>query len=181
MIEELNKIVAFLFSGREEYKGISLFCKLCQTNPEFFTLVREGILVETIKPFSDQDWDKINNQNIRGIDNFETVFKLGLNIGNCTNASRQLSYSYNDVSLCSGTNDFLIGTQNALSGEHSWLEDRNDIIDTTLMVRINKIWSAKFKYNLEVIFSPSDLSGSPIYSAAKEFANDPYIKQNKKR
>ena len=67
------------------------------------------------------------------------MFLLGYNIGNCVGATRQLSYSYNGVDIVSGILPILKGSLNALKEcGYCWLEALNKIIDTSLMLVIDK-------------------------------------------
>ena len=69
--------------------------------------------------------------------NFKKIIES--NLGNCVGTSRQLSYSYNNVDIVSGILPILKGTLNAeKEGGHCWLETPTSIIDTSLMLVIDK-------------------------------------------
>ena len=111
---------------------------------------------------------------------FEDMFLLGLNIGNCGGASRQLSYSYDDVDIVSGILPMLKGTLNAeKEGGHIWLETRDKIIDTTLMLIIDKSLKQELGYIEQERLTSDKLKTMQNYQARKEFTNDPSIKKAK--
>ena len=102
------------------------------------------------------------------------------NIGNCVGASRQLSYSYNDVDIVSGILPLIKGTRNAEKfGGHCWLENDKYIIDTSLMLVIDKSLKDRFGYIEEQRITKSELRKSQSYQSRKDFVND--INLNKKK
>ena len=113
------------------------------------------------------------------IKEFIDMFVLGYNIGNCVGTSRQLSYSYNNDSIVSGILPFLKGKKNSeKEGGHCWLETNKELIDTTLMLVMDKEVKKKLGYLEEQRLTPTDLALSPRYQARKEFVNDISIKKN---
>ena len=101
------------------------------------------------------------------------MFSLGYNIGNCVGTSRQLSYSYCNVDIVSGIFPLLKGTLNAeKEGGHCWLETTTNIIDTSLMLVIDKSLKNKLGYIEEQRLTAFQLANSPNYQARKEFVND---------
>ena len=133
---------------------------------------------------TDEEWNKINSQNfvshIPEMKEFIDMFTLGYNIGNCVGTSRQLSYSYNDVDIVSGILPILKGTKNAEQlGGHCWLETRKYIIDTSLLLVIDKSLKEELGYIEEQRIKSYQLANSPRYQARKEYVNDPYIKNTK--
>ena len=138
-----------------------------------------------IRFFGEPELNKITSQNFMSLDpqmrEFIDMFTLGFNIGNCAGAARQLSYSYDYVSIVSGILPILKGTTNAeKEGGHVWLEDRSTIIDTSLMLIIDKRLKKEFGYIEEQKITPDMLANFMLYQTAKEFANDPPIKSQKK-
>lgn len=110
---------------------------------------------------------------------FIDMFILGLNIGNCVGTSRQLSYSYNNASIVSGILPLLKGKKNSeKEGGHCWLETPKELIDTTLMLVMDKSLKKDLGYIEEQRLTPYDLALSPRYQARKEFVNDKNIKRN---
>ena len=112
-------------------KEFSLYFKLYNENKDFRELIDRN--KDKIRLFNDSEWNKIKSQNyapnIDGVDDFYDMFYKGYNIGNCVNMTIELSYSYNDVDIVSGTMAFLKGTLNAeKEGGHAWLEDKDTII-----------------------------------------------------
>ncbi len=127
----------------KEYKCYELLKHLIKTNTTFRTTYIENIKTRKIRLFNEEEWTKINNQNftslVPGLNEFSDMFKLGYNIGNCVGTARQLSYSYDNVDIVSGTVPILKGTLNAeKEGGHCWLETTDYIIDTSLMLVIDK-------------------------------------------
>ena len=81
---------------KKEYKCYSELLKLLSQNQEFKNAIVQGVKEGKIRRFDEELWEKIRTQNIRAINNFEDVFIDGTNIGYCTVASKQLSYSLDD-------------------------------------------------------------------------------------
>ena len=108
------------------------------------------------------------------------MFILGYNVGNCVGTSRQLSYSYNNVDIVSGILPILKGTLNAeKEGGHCWLETRTSIIDTSLMLVIDKTIKSEIGYIEEQRVTHLQLLTSKSYQARKDFVNDIHLKIKK--
>ena len=169
-----------------DIKAYDLFWKLYNTNTQFKELVSLGLLTEKVRFFNDEEWNKIKSQNfispISEMNEFMDMFLLGYNIGNCVGAIRQLSYSYNNADIVSGILPILKGTLNAEEqGGHCWLETPTTIIDTTLMLVIDKSLKSNFGYIEEQRLTYSQLLGSPRYQARKEFVNDSSLKSHNRK
>ena len=163
-------------------KAYNLFWDFYNHNDNFHNLVEENITKGKIRFFNSNEWDRINSQNfispLEELKEFSDLFIQGYNIGNCVGTSRQLSYSYNNVDIVSGKLPILKGTLNALfEGGHCWLETPNKIIDTTLMLVIDKSLKDKFGYIEEQRITSKELAMSSKYQARKEFVNDKSIKK----
>ena len=163
-------------------KAFEQFWELYNTNEQFQTIIKEGMENGQIRFFDEREWDKIKKQNFVSPDakmkEFIDMFVLGYNIGNCVGTSRQLSYSYNNVSIVSGILPFLKGKKNSeKEGGHCWLETNKELIDTTLMLVMDKEVKKKLGYLEEQRLTPTDLALSPRYQARKEFVNDISIKK----
>ena len=135
----------------EDFKGYDFLNDLFSKNPEFKEKVQYYMKNGKIRFFSEQEWDKIQKQNyistIPGVTNFYDIFKLGYNVGDCVGVSWQLSYSYDDVDIVSGTVPILKGTLNAeKEGGHRWLENQKYIIDTSLLLVIDKDLKGELGY-----------------------------------
>lgn len=164
-------------------KAFEQFWELYNTNEQFQTIIKEGMENGQIRFFDEREWDKIKKQNFVSPDakmkEFIDMFVLGYNIGNCVGTSRQLSYSYNNVSIVSGILPFLKGKKNSeKEGGHCWLETNKEVIDTTLMLVMDKEVKKKLGYIEEQRLTSTDLALSPRYQARKEFVNDISIKKN---
>ncbi len=159
---------------RFQYKCFDELKRLIHEDKNFYQTLLNGIKAEKVLGFPEDLWEKINKQNIRGIDNFETVFKEGANIGYCTVAAKQLSYSFSNCYLCGGVLPILKGTRNCPDGSHTWILVNNKIIDTTLMLIISEDYANKLGYIEENRYDPSI---DPIYNASKEFTNDSNLKR----
>ena len=135
-----------------------------------------------IRFFGELEYQKIESQNfipiIRKAPEFIDMFRLGYNEGNCVMMTRLLSYSYDDVDIVSGILPLLKGTRNAeIEGGHCWLEDKDTIIDTSLMLVIDKSLKDTLGYIEEQRITASDLRKSPKYMARKEFVRDSSLKR----
>ena len=167
-------IIKYLANDKTDYKCYDLLKKLLVENEEFRNILIEGISNNKITGFTDEIWDKIRKQNIIGIDNFETVFQNGFNIGRCTGTAIQLSYSLDYPYICGGTLNILKGTLNSSDGKHTWLIDNNKIIDTSLMLIIDKDYYLKLGYQEENRRNPNI---EPRYNSTKDFTNDESLKK----
>lgn len=162
-------------------KAYDLFLELYRNNLQFKELVINGFITSSIRFFSEEEWQKITSQNyiapVNDISNFAEMFAKGYNIGDCVGISWQLSYSYDDVDIVAGIMDYLKGTKNSLNGGHRWLETKDYIIDTSLMLVINKELKEKFGYHEEQRLTASNLKKMPYYQIRKEFVNDNNLKR----
>ena len=163
-------------------KAYELFWDLYNTNSGFKKLISENMENGKIRFFNDEEWNRINSQNFVSptddMNEFIDMFLLGYNIGNCVGASMQLSYSYNNVDIVSGILPILKGTRNAeKEGGHCWLETPNCIIDTTLMLVIDKSLKKDLGYIEEQRITSSNLNKMIGYRARKEFVNDTNIRR----
>lgn len=162
-----------------DYKCYDLLKQKLKDDISFREIISEGLKSGKIRKFDESLWNKIKMQNIRRINSFEDVFVKGANIGYCTPTSLQLSYSLDSCEICGGILPILEGTNNSLDGSHTWISYKNEIIDTTLMLIIQKDYSNKLGYIEENRRNPAI---DPRYQATKEWTNDPNIrKQNRKR
>ena len=159
-----------------DYKCYNTILDLITKNVEFRKTIFNGIVDGKISGFSQNLWDKISSQNIRApvVNKFCEVFKDGYNQGYCTVCSKQVSYSFNNCYLCGGNLPILIGTTNCPNGDHSWIEKDNYIIDTTLMLIIDKTYADNLGYILDNKYNPNE---NDNYLASKEYANDQSFKR----
>ena len=172
----MNILNELIEEDKFDYKCFDELKRLLNENEYFKNIVIEGYKNGKIFGFPNELWDKIKSQNIRRINSFEDVFKDGTNIGYCTVASKQLSYSFNSCFLCGGILPLLKGTKNCLDGSHTWIQYNDYIIDTTLMLIIHLKYAEKIGYIEENKYNPNN---DPIYLSAKEFTNDKSLKQSK--
>lgn len=166
-------------------KAFDLFWDLYNSNDGFKELVSYGFDNNLIRFFGNEEFNKISSQNFISYDDrikeFIDMFVLGFNIGNCVGASRQLSYSYNDVDIVSGVLPLIKGTRNAEQlGGHCWLENDKFIIDTSLMLVIDKSLKDRFGYIEEQRVTKGDLRRSQSYQSRKDFVNDGSFNRKKK-
>lgn len=174
-----EKILEILYGDRKEYKGTKIMRELLENNEEFRNIIIEGIKSGKIDGFDDELWTKIDNQNIVRINSFLDVFKEGANLGYCTVAAKQLSYSFpNDCLIAGGVVEFLKGTENSKDGSHTWIVWNGKIYDTTFMVSIDLEYANRLKYVQENIYNPME---DDKYCARKEFTNDPSLNTSRKR
>lgn len=159
------------------YKGLSLLKNLIATNSTFKEKLKYGIDLKKVIGFDEEVFDKIRAQNIRRISSFEDVFKDGANIGYCTVAVKQLSYSYDGVKISGGTVPFLKGTTNSIDGSHTWMVFNGKVYDTSLMLIMDEVFAKNiFNYNEENFYDPMI---DPIYVATKEFTCDTSLSNNR--
>lgn len=164
---------------RKDYKCFDELKKLYTFNKEFNSLVKRGVREGKIYGFPEKLWQKINEQNIRGISNFEEVFASGYNIGYCTAASKQISYSFDGTyHLCGGLLPLLKNTKNCSIGEHTWLLAGGYIYDTTLMLIIEEGYAKNLGYIEENRYNPLT---NRTYCCAKEFTRDPNLRSYGKK
>lgn len=173
-MEILNLLI---LEDKKDYKCFSELKRLLKENEEFKQVIVSGVEQGKIKGFDLELWNKIRRQNIRIINNFDDVFFNGSNIGYCTVASKQLSYSLDECYLCGGILPVLSGTANCEDGSHTWILYNNEIIDTTLMLIIDEDYADKLGYVEENRYDPNV---DPIYIAAKQFTNDSTLCDEKK-
>lgn len=160
-----------------KYKGLSLLKELINDNEEFRNILIEGINKGYITGFNENDWDKVRSQNVNWIDNFETVFKEGLNIGRCTFCSKQLSYSYDNLEICGGVNKYLVGSANSKDGSHTWMLLNSSVIyDTTFMLKIKREYQERMGY-IEEYEKRVNPSKDIYYEARKDYTRDKNIKK----
>lgn len=169
----------------QEFKGLDLYKKLKDKYPEYFSQIDEYIKEGKIRFFDEREWDLVDSQNFMSphvnFDSFYDMFAVGYNEGNCVGMVRQMSYSYNDVDIVSGRLPILQGTRNAeVEGGHAWLENENQIIDTSLLLVIDKELKSALGYIEEQRVTQFHLSLSSIYQARKEFVNDKNLRTSSK-
>jgi len=171
---EIEKML--ISKERYNYRCFDVLKQLLNENEKFRTTIVNGISNGQVTGFSDGLWEKIKSQNIRVIDNFEDVFRDGANIGYCTVASKQLSYSLNSPFLCGGVLPLISGTKNSPDGSHTWIYEDGKVIDTTLMLVMSSEFADKIGYVEENRYDPSI---DPTYLSAKEFTLDSSLKNGK--
>lgn len=168
-------------------KAFDLFWQLYQNNHSFKKLIDDSFKNNQIRFFNEEELNKIKSQNFihpinPDIHEFEDIFILGKNIGNCVGISRQLSYSYNNVDLVSGILPILKGTINAKDlGGHAWIETKDSIIDTSLMLVIDKSLKDAFGYIEENRITSNELKKDQFYQSRKEWTNDQNLITNNKK
>ena len=163
-------------------KAFDLFWQLYNSDMEFQNKVLEGMKQGKIRFFSEIEWEKIRSQNylsrIPGVNEFIDLFIQGYNIGNCANMARELSYSYNDVDIVSGILPILKGTKNAEEvGGHVWLENDDAIIDTSLMLVIDRSLKDTMGYIEEQRITKKALRANLRYQTRKGFVNDTNLRK----
>ena len=168
----MNDTKPLIDEERYDYKCFEELKRLLN-DEKYKEIIIKGYLDGKISGFDKEMWNKIHSQNIRRIDNFEDVFKDGMNIGYCTVCSKQLSYSFDNCYICGGVLPLLKGTTNSIDGSHTWIEKDGKIIDTTLMLIIDKSLSKELGYIEENRYNPNN---DPIYRSAKDFATDINLK-----
>lgn len=155
---------------KRNYKCFDALKELVSSNEEFCERLTDGYFSSKVEGFSADVWEKIGKQNIRRINSFTDIFVDGANIGYCTVASKQLSYSFDNCYICGGVVDVLAGTKNCVDGSHTWLVENGKIYDTILMLIIDEVFAKEsLGYKEENRYDPNR---DKFYSAAKEFTLD---------
>lgn len=166
-----------------DIKGYNLIKYLIEKNDEFSKIIIDNIYKGKIRFFDEREWDLIKKQNFIAPENcdaedFYDYFIKGYNIGDCIGTSRRLSFSYNDVDIVSGILPVIKGTLNAeQEGGHGWLETSDKIIDTSLLLVIDKDLKNKLGYIEESRLTHSQLIKNIHYVARQEFVNDNSIRR----
>lgn len=174
---EINVIMDYVCSEeKKDYKCYDTLKNLLLTNEDFKNIIIEGIKEGKIQGFSDNLWEKLAKQNLRapGVNSFVDVLIDGFNQGYCTVASKQVSYSLDNCDICGGILPILAGTANCPDGRHTWIEEGNKIIDTTLMLVIDSSYKSSLGYQEENRYNPNT---DPIYASAKMFTNDSSLRR----
>ena len=167
-MDEILKLV--IDEKRRDFKCFEMLKYYYETNPEFAAFIKEGIFSGKVKGFSDDLWNKMASLNVRSSINFEEAFSEGYNIGNCTKFSKYLSFCFSNPDICGGTLPLIVGSKNSIDGRHTWVSNNHMIYDTSLVLIMDEEYAKKgLHYNEENRYNPNV---DPVYSSAKEFAND---------
>ena len=172
----MKVIDLFIDEDKKDYKCYSELTRLLDENQDFKEVVISGLIKGKIRGFDEKLWHEIRSQNIRRIHSFEDVFIDGANIGYCTVAAKQLSYSLDDCYICVGSLPLLKNTKNCKDGSHTWILYNNEVIDTTLMLIISHNYIEKIGYLEENRYNPNL---NPIYLEAKSFTRDTSTKRKR--
>lgn len=167
---------ALILADKINYKCYDELKKLLKNNKDFREMITNGVLNGQVTGFDEKMWEKIQSQNIRVINSFEDVFRDGANIGYCTVASKQLSYSLDNPFLCGGVLPIIAGSKNSPDGSHTWIYVDGNVIDTTLMLVMSSDFAKQLGYIEENRYDPTI---DPTYLAAREFTRDTSLKSNK--
>lgn len=173
-----EEIIKTLFEKNSSMKGTNLLNELLQ-NPKFKLVIEKGILTGKITGFSEDFFLKMEKQNCRSYSSLRKIFEDGKNIGTCNQTSTLISYMFNDANLLGGVNSFFVGTPASDDGRHSWLETKNILIDTSLMLFIDKSFAEDMGYKENLRISQSDLRKNKLYTIAKDYACDYSLNQTK--
>ena len=171
LIENYDKINLediFINNNCENYKCYDILRALLK-NKLFKKMIVTAICNDEVRPFNDNIWETFAQMNFRGCESLEEAFMLGLNLGNCTNFSKEIGLAFKDCEICGGIVPLLVGTENCPEGNHTWMEYGNLIYDTSLMLIMTKEFSKKLGYIEENRYPLSETMG---YEAKEEYAND---------
>lgn len=147
--------------------------ELKEKDKNFKKILEDNLLNGKIRRFDETEWNLIKNQNCLVLpgdsQSFYEMFEKQQNIGNCAFMAPQLSYSYDNVDIVSGTLNILKGTKNAeKEGGHVWLETDKDIIDTSFLLIIDKDLKEELGYKEEQRITKTDLKRNEMYQMRKE-------------
>jgi len=164
----------------ENFKGFEFINKLMEDNEQLSNLINTNVALGKIRYFGEEEWEKIKKQNFVNanpeIKGFYDIFQIGDNkYGNRAEIVKQLSFSYNNVSIAGGELSILKDTKN--DGSHTWLETNDHIIDPTLLLIIDLSLKNELGYVTQNIVTAEMLAGHDMYQARKEFVNDSSLKK----
>lgn len=166
--DKINLEEIFINNNCTDYRCFDILRKLLKID-QFRKLIVVGIVNNEVRPFNDNIWETFSQMNFRGCSNLEEAFKLGLNLGNCTNFSKEIGYAFKGCDICGGGVPLLVGTENCPNGNHTWMEYGGLIYDTSLMIIMTREFSRKLGYVEENRYPISETVG---YEAKEEYAND---------
>lgn len=166
------------------FKSFDLLKELCERYPDFTEKLGVWLAEGKVNFFTEEEWNKIKSQNYvpptKEATDFFDMFRLGYNRGDCVGTSKQLSYSYNDVDIVAGVLPLLKGTLNAeKEGGHCWLETKNNVIDTSLLLIIDKSIKSDLGYIEEQRLTSSQLRKDIFYQSRKDYVNDHGLKSTR--
>lgn len=175
LLENYDKIDLediFINNNCKNYKCFDILKGLLQ-DKSFRKKLVIGIINGEVRPFNDNIWETFSQMNYRGCFNLEEAFKLGLNIGNCTNFAQEIGFIFEDSEICGGVVSLLSGTENCPIGIHTWMEYGGLIYDTSLMIIMTKEFSHELGYIEENRYPLSETAG---YEAKVKYANGGFLK-----
>lgn len=174
----MNSLDILINQERKDYLCFDMLKQLYNTNPEFKEFIDKGLKEQKISGFTEELWKAIEAQNIRGLKTFEDVFKDGYNIGGQTVVSRQLSYSFPECTLCTGTLPIVMDSKLIDEETYSWMTSDGYIYDTALMLIMDREYANRLGYQYVIEYDPHQ---DPIYQETYEFTNNQEIKNARNR
>lgn len=166
--DKINLEEIFINNNCQDYKCYDILKQLLK-NDGFRKLLVTAICEDEVRPFNDNIWGTFSQMNYRGCKSLEEAFKMGLNLGNCTNFAKEVGYAFKGCDICGGTFPLLVGTENCPGGNHTWMEYGGLIYDTSLMIIMTREFSQKLGYVEENRYPISETVG---YEAKERYAND---------
>ena len=170
--DKINLEEIFINENCNNYRCYDILKELLK-NEEFRKLLVIGIINGEVRPFNDNIWETFSEMNFRGCSSLEEAFMLGLNLGNCTNFSKEVGYIFKGSEICGGGVPLLAGTENCPQGNHTWMEYGGLIYDTSLMLIMSKAFAEKLGYQEENRYPISETVG---YGAKERYATERLIK-----
>lgn len=170
--DKVNLEEIFINDNYKNYKCYDILKELLK-NKKFRKILVTGIINDEVRPFNNNIWETIYKMNYRGCSNLEEAFMLGLNLGNCTNFSKEMGYIFKGSEICGGAVPLLVGTENCPNGNHTWMEYGGLIYDTSLMIIMTRKFAQKLGYQEENRYPISETVG---YEAKEKYANDRILK-----
>ena len=170
--DKINLEELFINDNCKNYKCYDILKNLLK-NKDFRKTLVIGIINDEVRPFNDNIWETFSKINYRGCSNLEEAFMLGLNLGNCTNFSKELGYIIKGSEICGGTVPLLVGTENCPNGDHTWMEYGGLIYDTSLMIIMKREFAEKIGYQEDNRYPVSETAG---YEAREKYATERIFK-----
>ena len=166
--DKINLEEIFINGNCKNYKCFDILRGLLK-NKEFRKMLVLGIINKEVRPFNDNIWEIFSEMNFRGCSSLEEAFMLGLNLGNCTNFSKEIGYLFKGSEICGGGVPLLVGTENCPNGNHTWMEYGGLIYDTSLMIIMTREFAKKLGYQEENRYP---ISQTPGYEAREKLATE---------
>ncbi|MFA5602661.1 MAG: hypothetical protein WDA21_02870 [Bacilli bacterium] len=167
----------------EEFKAFDLLNSMLKSNTSFRVTFEEAKKRGLARRFNNNEWNLIKSQKrvcvtndknrVLGFDTnkFLPLFMKGYNIKEFVDIARQLSYSYDNISIIQdGRMTFQKSKLSDKDYHYDWLETQDKIIDPRLCIVVDKSLKEIFGYfnNPLKVLTAEKLKLDPIYQDRKK-------------